>query len=55
MCLARDIGELYDRRTYWWTQGGRDRPPQIATWDAMPNPYVYSGFLTGRFGEGAGT
>jgi len=54
MYLARDVGELYDRRTYWWTRGGRDSPPQIAKWDAMPDPYVYSGFLTGRLEAEAG-
>jgi type VI secretion system protein ImpM len=49
MHLASDIGELYDQRSYWWTRGGRDSPPHIAKWDAMPDPYVYSEFLTGRF------
>jgi type VI secretion system protein ImpM len=46
---AEDHSTLHGRRSYWWTMGGRDRPPQICVRHGMPNPSLFTSFLTGRF------
>lgn len=47
--LAKDHLEIYGKRTYWWTRGGTNRLGQIAMCTGMPDPYFFSGLLTGRF------
>jgi type VI secretion system protein ImpM len=46
---SEKLGCSYRFLTYWWTLGHRGQSGQIAVWSAMPDPYAFGGFLTGRF------
>jgi hypothetical protein len=52
--LAKDHLETYGKRTYWWMRGGANRLGQIAMCTGMPDPYFFSGFLTGHFAGARG-
>jgi type VI secretion system protein ImpM len=40
---------LYAGMSYWWTAGGAGFPALALTCRGMPDPHLFSGFLTGRF------
>lgn len=44
-----DHGRLYGTATFWWTLGGEGFAPQVMVGRRMPDPYLYTGMLTGRF------
>ena len=41
--------QSYAGLTYWWTAGGDDYPPRMLVKRHMPNPFVFTGMLTGDF------
>jgi type VI secretion system protein ImpM len=46
-----DHARLYGTATIWWTLGGDGFEPQVMVGRGMPDPYLYTGMLTGRFDE----
>jgi type VI secretion system protein ImpM len=46
-----DHARLYATASFWWTLGGEGFVPQVMVGRRMPDPYLYTGMLTGRFGE----
>ncbi|NNM74648.1 type VI secretion system-associated protein TagF [Enterovirga aerilata] len=46
-----DHARLYGSATFWWTLGGEGFAPQVIVGRRMPDPYLYTGMLTGRFDE----
>lgn len=46
-----DHVRVYAAMTYWWTAGGEGFPARIVACRGMPDPYLFSGMLTGRFDE----
>ncbi len=46
-----DHGRLYGTASFWWTLGGEGFAPQVIVGRRMPDPYLYTGMLTGRFDE----
>lgn len=46
-----DHDRVYGRCTYWWTLGGESYPPRLLLGRRMPDPYLFTGMLTGRFEE----
>ena len=46
-----DHARLYGTATFWWTLGGEGFSPQVIVGRRMPDPYLYTGMLTGRFDE----
>jgi type VI secretion system protein ImpM len=46
-----DHARLYGTATFWWTLGGEGFVPQAVVGRRMPDPYLFTGMLTGRFDE----
>ena len=46
-----DHGRSYGQSTFWWTAGGEGFPAQVAVGRRMPDPYLFTGMLTGRFDQ----
>jgi type VI secretion system protein ImpM len=46
-----DHGRAYGTSAFWWTVGGEDFPPRLLACRRMPDPYLFTGMLTGRFDE----
>ncbi len=44
-----DHGRADSGSTFWWTGVGDDFPPFIVAGRRMPDPYLFTGMLTGRF------
>ena len=53
--LAQDIQKACGSRSYWWTLGGENYPARIAVCNGLPDPYGFTGFLTGAFDDRAAT
>lgn len=45
-----DAAGVFSHSTVWWTAGGEDYPPLGLFAAKMPDPYLMTGMLTGRFG-----
>lgn len=45
-----DAAATHAHSTVWWTSGGEDYPPLGLFAVKMPDPYLMTGMLTGRFG-----
>jgi type VI secretion system protein ImpM len=45
----RDRDQTHARRSYFWTLGGPDYRSQIIMCDGLPQPFHFTGLLTGRF------
>lgn len=48
-----DHARAYAGMSHWWTVGGEEYPPRVVASRGMPDPYVFTGMLTGRFAETA--
>ena len=44
---------IYASATFWWTIGGQSYPPAALCAKHMPDPYIFSSMLTGRFANDA--
>lgn len=44
-----DHGRAYARASYFWTVGGEHFEPLALVGQALPDPYLFAGLLTGRF------
>lgn len=42
-------GSIYAAASFWWTLGGGDYKPAGLSCRGMPDPFLYTGMLTGRF------
>jgi type VI secretion system protein ImpM len=51
----QDHARSYAATSYWWTLGGEGFRPLALIEHRMPDPYVFSGMLTGRFDGAAAT
>ena len=40
---------VYAAASFWWTLGGGDYQPAGLSCRGMPNPFLYTDMLTGRF------
>jgi type VI secretion system protein ImpM len=40
---------LHAGMSYWWTVGGPDFPALALTCPGLPDPYLFTGLLTGQF------
>ena len=49
----QDHARLYASTTFWWTVGGEGFAPLAVMAHKLPDPYVFTGMLTGRFADGA--
>ena len=49
-----DHAAVYAAATFWWTIGGEDYAPIAISGSRMPDSYLYSDMLTGRFAERLG-
>ncbi len=47
----REGGGATASRSFWWTAGGEDFPARLVVARRMPDPYLFTGMLTGRFDE----
>jgi type VI secretion system protein ImpM len=47
--FADDLSVVLAGRSYWWSIGGAGRPALMRSYAAMPDPYQFSGFITGQF------
>jgi type VI secretion system protein ImpM len=45
-----DLSSAHAHSSVWWTAGGEDYPPLGLFAVRMPDPYLMTGMLTGRFG-----
>lgn len=45
---AEDYARAYATASFWWTIGGEGFPPLVLVGYRMPDPYVFTGLLTGR-------
>jgi type VI secretion system protein ImpM len=43
---------VYSAATFWWTIGGEDYPQFAVSGRRMPNPFLFTEMLTGRFAFG---
>jgi type VI secretion system protein ImpM len=48
---AADLVHVYAAATFWWTIGGEDFDPIALSGSRMPDPFLFSDMLTGRFAE----
>jgi type VI secretion system protein ImpM len=48
----RDYGRSYSAMSFWWTVGGLDYQPFAIAERGMPNAFLFSEMLTGRFAFG---
>lgn len=48
----QDHGNHYASTTYWWTIGGEGYAPLAVSGRRMPDPFLFSEMLTGRFAFG---
>jgi type VI secretion system protein ImpM len=46
-----DHAAVYAAATFWWTIGGEDYAPIAISGSRMPDSYLFSDMLTGRFSE----
>ena len=46
-----DHARVYAAATFWWTIGGEDYVPIALSGLRMPDPFLFSDMLTGRFAE----
>lgn len=46
-----DHSGIYAAATFWWTIGGEDYDPVALSGSRMPDPFLFSDMLTGRFAE----
>ena len=46
---VEDYARAYAGSTFWWTTGGEGFDPLILAGKHMPDAYVFTGMLTGRF------
>ncbi|HVV94240.1 MAG TPA: type VI secretion system-associated protein TagF [Hyphomicrobiales bacterium] len=44
-----DHARFYGAATYWWTIGGEGFAPALLAEHRMPDPYLFTAMLTGRF------
>ncbi len=44
-----DHARIYAGATFWWTSGGEGYQPRILVGKGLPDPYVFTGMLTGSF------
>lgn len=47
-----DHASVYAAATFWWTIGGKDFEPLAMSGRRMPDPFLFTEMLTGRFGFG---
>jgi type VI secretion system protein ImpM len=45
---AMDHARAYATMSVWWTIGGEGFPPLALVGQRMPDPYVFTGLLTGH-------
>jgi type VI secretion system ImpM family protein len=45
----RDYARIYAGSTFWWTIGGEGIAPVALSGKGMPDPFLFSSMLTGRF------
>jgi type VI secretion system protein ImpM len=45
----RDYARIYAGSTFWWTVGGEGIPPVALSGKGMPDPFLFSAMLTGKF------
>jgi type VI secretion system protein ImpM len=45
----QDRDAVHGNRSYFWTIGGPHYRSQVVACSGLPDPYLFSGFLTGRF------
>jgi hypothetical protein len=45
----RDHARIYAGSTFWWTVGGEGIPPVALSGKGMPDPFLFSAMLTGKF------
>ena len=46
-----DHARVYAAATFWWTIGGEGYDPIALSGSRMPDPFIFSDMLTGRFAE----
>jgi type VI secretion system protein ImpM len=49
---VRDHARIYAGSTFWWTIGGEGIAPVALSGKGMPDPFLFSSMLTGRFAAG---
>jgi type VI secretion system protein ImpM len=49
---VRDYARIYAGSTFWWTIGGEGVAPVALSGKGMPDPFLFSSMLTGRFAAG---
>jgi type VI secretion system protein ImpM len=49
---VRDQARIYAGSTFWWTIGGEGVAPVALSGKGMPDPFLFSSMLTGRFDAG---